>query len=439
MGGLFDMVPVDIGGSMMAGQQARTAQQGQNALRQYAGAAMAGDQNALAMIAQYDPMLAFQLSSGLKQDARADKSLALQERGFEADEAHRDRSFGLQERGFEADQAYRADNLALARQAGARDIEAHGAQMTAADRENGIADLQTGIAELEAALPLGPEAVAAVQAGWGDEFPEWLRSKTPEEQLEYGRGMLDALAGPAEEPAAMQTLRLQADAAGLKPGTPAFEQFMAHGGIPRTMQLTTSPDGGVSFTEGPMNAGGVSQKPPTGYATVPKPDGTSALAPIEGGPATQMPAELAARIAVADDGLKVLPDLILKAENGDLTGIFDWAWGVIGKGEQGKARRDIKGASEAITRLLTGAGMNNTEIANEGWMYTPQLLDDAATVKHKLERLQDRLKSARDQASLGRSGAVGINPETGLGVPGQAKGGVRFRYDPETGEMVGVE
>jgi hypothetical protein len=439
MGGLFDMVPFDPIGSYMQGQEERTAVQGQNALRQYAGAAMQGDQNALAMIAQYDPMLAFQLSSGIKQDARADKSLALQERGFEADEAHRNRSFGLQERGFEADQAYRQEQLAMARAEGARAIETHKATMTAADRENGIAELNTGIAALESAMQQGPEAVQIVMAEWGDSFPEGLRGMPPDQLVEFGRGMLDALAGPTEEPASMQTLRLQAEAAGLEPGTPAYEQFMAHGGIPRTMQLTTSPDGGVSFTEGPMNAGGVSQKPPTGYATVPQPDGTSALAPIEGGPATQMPAELAARIAVADDGLKVLPDLIRKAENGDLTGVFDWAWGVIGKGEQGKARRDIKGASEAITRLLTGAGMNNTEIANEGWMYTPQLLDDAATVKHKLERLQDRLKSARDQASLGRSGAVGINPETGLGVPGQAKGGVRFRYDPETGEMVGVE
>jgi hypothetical protein len=212
---------------------------------------------------------------------------------------------------------------------------------------------------------------------------------------------------------------------------------MANGGMPRGTTLSVGPNGEIDFSDGPMpGTSGIIPKPPTGFANVPGDDGNVSLAPIAGGPGTQLPAELAARIAVADDGLKVLPEIIERAANGDLTGVMDWAWGTVGRGQQGTDRRDIKGASEAITRLLTGAGMNNTEIQNEAWMYTPALTDDAPTVVSKLKRLSDKLKAAKEAALTGRGGAVSIDPSTGMGATpapagkgGTTKSGVQWSVD----------
>jgi hypothetical protein len=222
----------------------------------------------------------------------------------------------------------------------------------------------------------------------------------------------------------MRNLQYRAEQAGLKEGTPEYQTFMANGGMPRGTSLSVGPDGSVNFADGPLPTGGngIIPKPPTGFANVPQEDGTVKLAPVEGGPGTQLPAELAARIAVADDGLRVLPAIIKRAENGDLTGVFDWVWGKVGLGQQGEDRRDISGASEAITRLLTGAGMNAPEIAREAWMYTPALTDDAPTVASKLTRLSEKLAAAKEAALTGRGGAVSIDPSTGMGKSDETAG-----------------
>jgi hypothetical protein len=208
---------------------------------------------------------------------------------------------------------------------------------------------------------------------------------------------------------------------------------------PSGQEIVADGNGGFTLRTGPgVGAAGGALKPPVGYAVTPQPDGTATLAPVKGGPGTELPAELAARIAVADDGLKVLPSIIERAANGDLTGALDWAWGTVGRGQQGKDRRDIKGASEAITRLLTGAGMNNAEVAAEAWMYTPTATDDAATVVHKLTRLYEKLESAKAMALTGRGGAVAVDPNTGLGIappPGAPAQPQRLRFNPDTGEL----
>ena len=60
----------------------------------------------------------------------------------------------------------------------------------------------------------------------------------------------DATASDNKEPPAMITLRARAEAAGLKQGTPEYQQFMIEGGAKKGMTLTTNPDGTFTMTQG---------------------------------------------------------------------------------------------------------------------------------------------------------------------------------------------
>jgi hypothetical protein len=240
--GAFDMVPIDPFGAYQQGASARQGIEGQNALRQYAGAAMAGDQNALAMIAQYDPMLAFQLSSGIKDDARADASLDLQRQGFKSDEAHRNRSFGLQERGFEADEAYRAENLALMKRRGAEETASHAATMDANARTLKAEEATRYSKALAWAYDGGAEEFEARMAQLRPELPDNLDTITYEAMpgiMAFMEGGLEALAGDGAMSGGAQTRHDQAIAGGYVEGTPEYQDYMLHGGTERTEDLTT--------------------------------------------------------------------------------------------------------------------------------------------------------------------------------------------------------
>lgn len=158
---------------------------------------------------------------------------------------------------------------------------------------------------------------------------------------------------------------------------------------------------GTPGVSSPMPAG----KAPAGYRF--KPDGT--LEPIPGGPGEKVSAELSARLGLTEDALKQLPAFIEKAKSGALSGPIDYAMGQMGRGEQGKQYREISAASEALTRMLTGAGMNIQEVENEVKMYKPRYTDDAPTIANKAEQLQRRLIQVRETAMKGRGGV----PSTG--------------------------
>ena len=65
----------------------------------------------------------------------------------------------------------------------------------------------------------------------------------------------DATASDNKEPPAMITLRARAEAAGLKAGTQAYQQFMIEGGAKKGMTLTVGKDGTVTMTQGGATVG----------------------------------------------------------------------------------------------------------------------------------------------------------------------------------------
>ncbi len=207
---------------------------------------------------------------------------------------------------------------------------------------------------------------------------------------------------------------------------------------PQGMSIESDGSGGFRMIQGAgVSGAGGGLKPATGYAVVPQGDGTVKQAPIAGGPATVMPAEIAGRIALAKDSLLMLPSLIGQAKSGDLTGPMDWIKGYVGRGQQGVSRRENMAASEAITRILTGAGMPASEAEREKDLYVIGPKDNAESAASKLTQLQRRLEALVAMAERGRGDAVPVDAATGLGVP-NAPGGLTTMPDEEMFKLYGV-
>lgn len=116
--------------------QGREAYQ-QNALRQamqqYGAAAMQGDQNALAQIAQFDPQLGMQLMKGQQDMKLADRQDNRAERGFDLDTRRAEHGMSID-----------TQRLELAREEGRRSASEHGMRMQAFEREQALAEATQG-------------------------------------------------------------------------------------------------------------------------------------------------------------------------------------------------------------------------------------------------------------------------------------------------------
>ncbi|UVF22862.1 hypothetical protein HPT29_028335 (plasmid) [Microvirga terrae] len=142
---------------------------------------------------------------------------------------------------------------------------------------------------------------------------------------------------------------------------------------------------------------------PSGYAY--GPDGK--LAPIPGGPQDPdrdindpLPAEIAGRFGLANEYFKRFGGIEtdLKSQDPKITGPIDG----LGFGKSGSLQRDMKIGSEALVRMLTGAGRSESEAKEEANQYLVQPSDNAATVLDKQYRLRAALRSAQREALTGR-------------------------------------
>lgn len=424
---LFSPQQMDPIGSFMQGQQARqqqTQMQNQNALAAYmqqnGAAVLAGDQNALAEIAKYDPMTALQIQGNVadmryaaNSDRRAEASLAL---------ARQEAELAGKRWAAETARLARADELAATQ-----------------------AELQRVGAIYEAVAARGPEAYPAMQ----QQFPGLLPESFDDLEIEYAQtmGAFKELGGGSADlmevspgatifdpssRAPVFTAPKAPETRVLRPG----DVMVNADGSPVT-SIPDAPDMPSSFQEFQLSqqdpdfgkflldqnrsrAASVSvntmPNAPTGFTYITNPDGQQELRPIAGGPGEQISADIAGRIALAEDSLRQLPNLIEMARNGDLTGPADYFKGWMGRGEQGEARRDNRAASEAITRMLTGAGMNESEAAREADLYIIGPTDNAQSATNKLMQLERRLTQLLDTATRGRREGVAVDQGTGRGV-----------------------
>jgi len=150
--------------------------------------------------------------------------------------------------------------------------------------------------ELREAQQMGQEAQQIFQQAGGDTRAGMLNVA----QFYFNEGAYDkgaeALkvyqsltpAGAEEEPARVRELRIRAEEAGLKPGTPEYQEFMMKGGAGSGMSLSFNPEtGSFEFVQGTGVGGGAGKI----QDQVIRPDPTSPtgtrIDPVPGGKAAQ--------------------------------------------------------------------------------------------------------------------------------------------------------
>ncbi|EYR84242.1 hypothetical protein SHLA_14c000240 [Shinella sp. DD12] len=145
-------------------------------------------------------------------------------------------------------------------------------------------------------------------------------------------------------------------------------------------------------------------KVPPGYRLKDPNNPSLGVDPIPGGPAEEMPGELSARIGMAKSFIAKAPELRRKLANGDVTGWWDQSLAEGGYGDRGQIYQDLQSGVDALMRLMTGAGMNQTEAEQYASRYLPTKRDTAVEAANKLDRLVGELEATANEASRGRGG-----------------------------------
>lgn len=146
-------------------------------------------------------------------------------------------------------------------------------------------------------------------------------------------------------------------------------------------------------------------KLPANYRWKDPNDQTQGVEPIPGGPGEQVPAELAARVGLADTFLADYDNLRQQLQSGVVTGLWDRAQ-INNQGSvQAGVYRQLESGADALQRMLTGAGMNQTEADAYARRYLPTYTDNAESAVAKLDQLKKELENARTSALKGRGNA----------------------------------
>lgn len=216
---------INIGEAMRRGIEGRNAmldadraQQAQEFMRANGAAIMRGDHAVLGQLAGYDPQMALGV-----QGKRLDMDVA--RLGMDATRA------GMANDRARLDLARQDTNarLEMAREQGRRQAEEFASGADARALSSTKAKLETSLMQGRLALR-SPEAWDAFNDGYPD--LENVPFEGAEEALAHIEG---ALGGMGAVPAGFQNLQLRAQAAGLAPGTPAYQAFMAEGDAPKTI------------------------------------------------------------------------------------------------------------------------------------------------------------------------------------------------------------
>jgi hypothetical protein len=152
--------------------------------------------------------------------------------------------------------------------------------------------------------------------------------------------------------------------------------------------------------------------------------------PIPGGPATQIPAEAAGRIGLADSFLNNFDAIRGKVAAGVVTGPVDRFQATNNSSsEAGQVYQAIQSGVDSLQRMLTGAGMPASEAAQYSYRYLPTYTDDAQSAAAKLDRLKAELESVQKKVLQGRGGAPTADASAAKATPtvGEVRYGYRFK------------
>lgn len=239
---------------------------------------------------------------------------------------------------------------------------------------------------------------------------------------------------------------------GLDPNTPEGRNFILSGSIDKpegakqtsdmqeyNLAVQQGFDGSFFDYQVKMKEAGRNQvnidtgaKLPTGFMWNDPNDQNKGVHPIEGGPATQIPTEAAGRIGLADSFLDNFDTIRKNVASGQVTGPIDRARAGNDSSYPGaETYRQIQTGVDSLQRMLTGAGMPQSEAAAYAFRYLPTYTDDANSMVTKLDRLKGELTSVKGRVLQGRGGDAQAQPadNTPKAAPkiGEARYGYRFK------------
>lgn len=116
----------------------------------------------------------------------------------------------------------------------------------------------------------------------------------------------------------------------------------------------------------------------------------------------EVPGEIAARFGLSTDFFRDVDFLTKQIEKGVTTGLEGQTNLALGRGAAGQVWRLASDGSDAMQRLLTGAGMPASEAENYVARFLPTFGDTKATQLDKVRNLTRRLKGIVETAARGR-------------------------------------
>ena len=154
-------------------------------------------------------------------------------------------------------------------------------------------------------------------------------------------------------------------------------------------------------------------KPPANYTWVDPNDPEKGVKGIPGGPATQLPSEVAGRMAMMDIGAAELPkarEVLLRSRGSYGLKGLDGVGSTIGVGEVARAERSVRVAIEGALRSMTGAAAPDSEVKSYADKFLPSPMDSRETATQKLNQLQDFIDGAKRLVNQGRGPAANQSP-----------------------------
>ncbi|ALN75843.1 hypothetical protein [Aureimonas sp. AU20] len=208
---------------------------------------------------------------------------------------------------------------------------------------------------------------------------------------------------------------------------------------PPSLQEIYTEDGGSQkgyFRDGEWHPVGGAKKPSQGANGGGAPSGfrytdetRTTLEPIPGGPGEQIGGENAGRIGIAQSFLDDLPSIRQEVQQGGVTGLYDAMVGKAGFGQQGRLYARIESGADALQRMLSGAGMPESEAAAYARRYMPSPSDTSDIVDQKLGQLERELGSQMNIVMRGRGGRPGASTAPARLPTGTAASGVKWSVE----------
>lgn len=163
--------------------------------------------------------------------------------------------------------------------------------------------------------------------------------------------------------------------------------------------------------EGPIDTGGSASQANTGklppnHRWIDPNDKSKGVEPIPGSEAAKVGDEIVARVGLARSFIGTLSDLKARVARGDV-GIDNWqnhTQAMANVGVPGETKRMLDAGVEALTRMLTGAGMNIDEAKRQAQQYSITARDTKWTINSKIDALTRHLDSIGEDLGRSRGG-----------------------------------